>query len=205
MHTHDEAPLNERQSLDLIQTMIHAAREDYRQDAFYYLIWGWLVLVAALTSYALFRTGHDNGWLPWAILMPAGGLVSMIYGWRQAKHEKVRTPINTALNYLWGGFGVMLTLLLLYSGRIGWANSYPLIVGLYGLGTFASGGALRFRPLIWGGVACWALALYAFFAHLSGLDVLLLLAAAIVISYIVPGHLLKASAPSPRARTIAAV
>ena len=68
--------------------------------------------------------------------------------------------------------------------------AYPLIIALYGLGTFAAGRALRFRPLIWYGAACWLLTTVAFRVEFET-QLLLLIAAAMLSAYIVPGHLLR--------------
>ena len=54
------------------------------------------------------------------------------------------------MTYLWAGFGVLMLMLIGVGVGVasGWGLAYPLIIALYGLGTFATGGALRFRPLI---------------------------------------------------------
>ena len=54
---------------------------------------------------------------------------------------------------------------------------------------FISGAVLRFRPLIWGGVSFWILALAAHFGGpvISGLA----MPAAMIIGYLVPGYLLR--------------
>ena len=93
------------------------------------------------------------------------------------------------MTYLWAGFGVLMLMLIGVGVASGWGLAYPLIIALYGLGTFATGGALRFRPLIWVGAACWLLATVAF--RVESETQPLLIAAAVLSAYIVPGHLLR--------------
>jgi hypothetical protein len=188
METPDK-PLTGPESLHLIQQMIQAAKEDLSDHSFDFLFWGWLVLAAALAHYALLLAGYAQPWLPWS-LMPLGGVVTGIYHYRQEKRRRVHTPINDFLGFFWLGMGVMLFIIVGFGATQGWQQAYPLLIALYGLGTFVSGGALRFRPLIYGGSACWLLATAAFLVDFP--TQLLLLAAAVVVAYIVPGHLLKA-------------
>jgi hypothetical protein len=95
------------------------------------------------------------------------------------------------LNYLWGGFSVVLFITILASIKYGFEITYPMLIWLYGLGTFVSGGILRFSPLVWGGVMAWIIGIAAIFLPFE--QQLLCVAGAILFSYIVPGHLLRRS------------
>jgi len=57
------------------------------------------------------------------------------------------------------------------------------------LGTFVSGSIIRFRPLIFGGLIAWVLAVASTFVNYD--YQMLFGAAAILISYIIPAHLLR--------------
>jgi hypothetical protein len=188
METIDDKPLTGPESLHLIQQMIHAAKEDLSDKSFDFLFWGWLVLAAALGNYLLLVVGYKQPWLPW-VTMPLGSVVVGIYHYRQEKRRTVHTPVGDFLGFFWAGMGVVMLMILGFGMVHGWQKAYPLLIALYGLGTFVTGGALRFRPLVYGGAACWLLATAAF--QVSFPTQLLLLAAAVVVSYIIPGHLLK--------------
>jgi hypothetical protein len=60
---------------------------------------------------------------------------------------------------------------------------------LYGMGLFLSGGALQFKPLIYGGIFCWLCAIAGF--EMQNIYLLLILALAVLGGYIIPGYLLK--------------
>jgi hypothetical protein len=76
-----------------------------------------------------------------------------------------------------------------FMGRSGPENVYPMVLVLYGIATFVSGGVLQFRPLVIGGICCWVLAVAAMFLPFE--YQLLALAAAVAAAYIVPGYLLS--------------
>ncbi|SMB87640.1 hypothetical protein SAMN00120144_1383 [Hymenobacter roseosalivarius DSM 11622] len=184
-----ENPMSPADSLRLIQTMIHTAKQDLSDHSFELLLWGWLVFAAATSHYGLLKIGYDKPWLAWPVLMSLGTVAAFVNGARRGRRERVRTAQRDFMTFLWAGFGVLMLMLIGVGTVVGWKTAYPLIIALYGLGTFATGGALRFRPLIWGGAACWLLATVAF--RVSFETQLLLVAAAVLVAYIVPGHLLK--------------
>ena len=107
------------------------------------------------------------------------------------KRAGYRTYIDTAMIYLWYGFFFTLVVLLAFAiaGKVSWVITNALIVSMYGLGTFVSGGILKFRPLIIGGICCWIIALCVFF--LPGEYTLLLVSVSIIIAYLIPGYLLR--------------
>jgi hypothetical protein len=185
-----EKPLTGAESLQIIQQMIQAAKQDLSDNSFDLLWWGWVVAVAALASYALQTTGYGQAWWPWAALMPLAGVGSLVYHFRQGRrHAGVVSPVGNFMRYLWVGMSVAFAFAFSIMLIFGYQQGYILFIALYGLGTFATGGAIRFRPLQWGGAAAWVLAGAAFWVQ--GPELMLLMALALLVSYIIPGHLLK--------------
>jgi len=183
--------MTEKESLQIIQEMISTSKGKIKDNSFFYLLWGWLVLVASLSNYALLQVNYEHAYLPWPILMTIGAIASVIAGIRLGKKTRVITIIDKSMIYLWWVFGVLLMIILFMTGfgKIPWQSTYPLIISLYGLGTFVSGGILKFKPLILGGIASWIISVVAFFVDPT--NVLLLTALSIVIAYLVPGYMLK--------------
>lgn len=181
--------INPAESLDIIQSMVRRAQQRYSDDSFYYIMWGWLVFAAALIHFVLLRMDVQNASIVW-LLMPLGGIASAIYSMRQSKREKVKTYVNTYMGYVWIALGVSMIVVLSMMFKMGIENVYPVLILLYGIGTFVSGGLLAFRPLIVGGGLCFALAITAFFVSFQ--YQLLLIAVAMLTSYIIPGHILRA-------------
>ena len=180
-----------KEKLDVIYSMIENSKIRIRENAFFYLLWGWLVLFASLSHFIMMKYGIFYSFLAWPVIMTAGGVISAVAGVRMGKRAGYRTHIDTAVIYLWYGFFFALLVILAFAigGKIQWEITNALIIVMYGLGTFVSGGILKFKPLIIGGISCWIIALGAFFV--PGHYMLLLVALSIIISYLVPGYLLR--------------
>jgi hypothetical protein len=186
-----ETNLTEQESMKIIQEMIATSKNKIKDNSFFYLLWGWLVLIASLSNYFLLRINYEYAYLPWPILMFGGGIASAIAGFRLGKQARVISHFDKMMMYLWWGFFFTLMIIIVMSSvhKIPWTSTDPLIISLYGLGTFVSGGVLRFKPLIIGGIACWIISIIAFFVAPE--NVLLLTALSIIISYLIPGYILK--------------
>jgi hypothetical protein len=186
-----ETNLTEQESMKIIQEMIATSKNKIKDNSFFYLLWGWLVLIASLSNYFLLRINYEYAYLPWPILMFGGGIASAIAGFRLGKRARVISHFDKMMMYLWWGFFFTLMIIIVMSSvhKIPWTSTDPLIISLYGLGTFVSGGVLRFKPLIIGGIACWIISIIAFFVAPE--NVLLLTALSIIISYLIPGYILK--------------
>ncbi|MBN1340957.1 MAG: hypothetical protein JXA03_16635 [Bacteroidales bacterium] len=187
-----ETTITERESLKIISEMIETSKNNIRDNGFFYLLWGWLVFAASLIHFFLLFTGYKHPYIAWPVLMFSGALISVIAGIRMGKKAKVISHIDKTIIFLWWGFffTIMVILFIASTGHLAWEISTPLIIALYGMGTFVSGGALKFRPLIIGRIACWIIAIIASFTEYS--FVLLLTALSVVIAYLIPGYMLKA-------------
>ena len=197
----NQAIMNEQESLALIKDMINRSRTNFKEQSFYYLLWGWLVVGSVITQAILFNMGNAYHWVVWPIMGFVGGITSGIYGKKQGEKAGYMTHIDRAMMFVWVGFVIYLVLVLLMSatgvfGPNGWNVSFVLIMGLYGLGTFISGGLLKFKPLIFGGIASFILValttlIPSLVADFNG--ALIMLAVSIVVSYLIPGYMLKRS------------
>jgi hypothetical protein len=185
----EEKEIQPAESLALITGMINTAKNRLADDGFLLIFWGWNVLAAALIHYACEQLQVPNGHFAW-ILMPFGAIVSIIYGMRQSRKDRVRTYVDVYLGYSWGGFIIGLFTALAFMPVHGMKTTYFFLMILYGMATFVSGGLLRFRPLIIGSIFAFLFAIISVFA--SETDQLLCIAAAILCSYVIPGHLLRA-------------
>ncbi|MBI3510773.1 MAG: hypothetical protein HY064_08915 [Bacteroidetes bacterium] len=187
-----DPPMNEQESLLIIQKMISRTQGKVGDNGFFFLLWGWLVFAASVGQYVLIKLGYPNqSSLTWAILMPAGGIISTIAGKRRSKREQVKTYTGELLKYVGIAFMVALFIVLVFSSYFGgWELAYPMIMMVYGMWLFISGGALKFRPLIIGGIIDWCCSIAGFYIHTY--ELILLLSFAVLAGYIVPGHLLNA-------------
>jgi hypothetical protein len=93
-----------------------------------------------------------------------------------------------SLKYLWIGFGLAIAVVMASMGVHGIKVTYFCLMVLYGLATFIAGGVLAFPPLVFGGLSSLTCAVFSIF--LSNEDQLLCIAVALLLSFIIPGHLL---------------
>ncbi len=183
-----EKNLTGQESLEVISRMIRTAQHDIHDSSFYYLIWGWLVFIASTSNFLLMKASYQDPFIPWAILMPLGGIVTGIYSYKQKRQQRVKTYIDDVMKYVLIAFMVSLFTVLLFMSKLELAT-YPMVMMVYGMWLFISGGALRFQPLIYGGVINWAPGIASFFVPFE--MQLILLALAVLLGYIIPGHMLK--------------
>lgn len=185
--------MNENQALELIETMIHSAKKEIKDNGFYYSFWGWLVFIAALCDYTLLVFfQNENHALPWAVLMPIGGIVTGIVSYRERKKAiATKTYIDDLMKYVMIAFAISLFIVcfIMPMTAANWRSFYPTIMIVYAIWLFISGGALKFKPLIVGGLINWLMAIIAFFVTYD--YQLLLLAFAVLSGYIIPGYLLN--------------
>jgi uncharacterized membrane protein YhaH (DUF805 family) len=116
-----------------------------------------------------------------------------VYLFRARKKRKVKTYADAIVGYVWLSFVISMFLIGFIIGFQEQTQSiniaYAVFLALYGIPTFLSGIILRFKPLITGGIGCWILAVIAAFT--SPQIHLLLISAAMIVAWIIPGYLLR--------------
>ena len=115
------------------------------------------------------------------------------------------------MSYIWLGFGICIFLLIHISNNIfsdwgSWADKFkeatgtsatpgfyeyiaPLFLMLYGLPTFITGAACKFKPMLWGGLFCWACCIITVYTTIK-ID-LLLTALSALFAWFIPGILME--------------
>jgi hypothetical protein len=187
----EQQELSTRDSLQLIESMINKAQNRFSENGHLYLLWGWVVLICSITSFVGIYFYGDGKMIMyvWMLTIPTV-IYQMIYLARVKKNTSVRTYTDEINNYVWVVFVIMGFLVGIIVGRSGYPQLFnPLVLMLYGMPTFLSGVILKFRPLRMGAISCWALALLSVFIPYQ--FSFLLLAVAVITTWIVPGYLLR--------------
>lgn len=175
-------------SLRVIAQMIEQVKQKPRAiDAFNTLLWGYLVLSCALLHWFILHTRYapQGSWV-WLLIL-VGWVVAIVVNRRFSQQQRATTYVDQLIRYLWQGFGISMGLVLLGLKPDG-VHFLPTVMVFYGLAMYVQGGLLRFPPYRWGAFAGWACGGIAYF--LNPTDQLLLLALAVLGSYLVPGHVL---------------
>jgi hypothetical protein len=185
-----EEKFSPQESLRLIQSMITKTKQNMSDNSIYFLVWGWITFIACTGQFVLKHIyNYEKHYLVWTVIII--GIVFSIYqGRKEDKTIKAKTYIDESMKHLWAGMAISFFVLGMILTKLGWGTAiFPFYIMLYGLGTFVSGSIIRFKPLIVGGLVAWALAIGSTFASYD--YQMLFGAAAILISYIIPAHMLR--------------
>ncbi|QNA44044.1 hypothetical protein [Lacibacter sediminis] len=187
----EQQDFSAKDSLQLIESMISKAQNRFNENGHLYLLWGWVILVCSITSFisVYFFGNFKNLMYVWMLTIPTV-IYQMIYLSRVKKSTTVRTYTDEIIGFVWLVFVIMGFLVGIIIGRSGQPQLFnPLILMLYGMPTFLSGVILKFSALRIGAISCWILALVSVFIPYQ--FSFLLLAVAVIITWIVPGYLLR--------------
>jgi hypothetical protein len=197
METNDKV-LTPEESLQLISKTIAGIKENYKKDNYYFILWGWIVSLAGVSQFAMLRVlismksyEHLNLYscLIWGIVIAIG--VSLQY-YHELKSEPRITisHLGKFFNILWQCNGAAIIFAVFISLKL---HTYPspFILIIVGAATLISGRLIKFKPLIYGGIAFFVFAVIASF--INNEYQLLIFTAAIITGYIIPGYMLKNS------------
>jgi len=180
---------DKKEALNVIEEMVNSSRYKMKAEAKYFLLWGWMVFAAAIIHFFLVIAEVNNSWIIWPVLM---GLAFIIYLFMVNKTKREggsSTYIDRVNKYLWLGFFGPLLVTILSGVFISWAAAYPFFMAIYGWSAIVSGGLLKFKPLVNGGIVSCILGVATIFV--PGMYILLMLALAIFAGFIIPGHALN--------------
>lgn len=186
----EPADFSPQQSLQLIEAMINKAKNRISENGFLYRLWGWVILISAISHFVLLQIKiipHPE--IVWFSCI-ATVIFQLVYLNRSRKKSNVKTYSEEIIDYVWISFGACMIVVSFISGKSNsWIDMYPIIIMLYGIPSFLSGVIMRFTPLKAGGICCFILAIIASYIHNE--YILLVLAAAVIVAWIIPGYILK--------------
>jgi hypothetical protein len=182
----EEKNITEQESLVIIQQMMNKTKEQLFDNSNLFLLWGFAAFICTVTQYFLIKTNIQNSEAVW-IAMPIIAVIHIYIVIKQRSKIKVQTYNGNAISALWTAIGfAFISIVFFASQKI---NILPTIILLYAIGTFVTGKVIDFKPLVFGGSVCFLLSIAI--AFIKDENQLILMAAAILISYIIPGFLLK--------------
>lgn len=205
----EEKKLSEKESLDLITSMITKAKESFHDTGWGPIMWGTVIVFCSLFTWAKVHFGFSFPFNVWWLTVVAI-VPQVLISTRENRNRGARSYNDIAMDYIWIGFGICMFLLSFTNGAIqadmnktfsvqGTGFSEPgqfmfnyssaLFMILYGLPTFATGGIMRFRPMLLGGIICWVCAVVSLFTPAK--TDLLLMAAAALFAWLIPGILIN--------------
>ncbi|MFM7853573.1 MAG: hypothetical protein ACKO96_17040 [Flammeovirgaceae bacterium] len=182
--------LSPQQSLDLITAMINQAKGNVRNNSFFFLFWGWVIVIAHIGSFSLQQIDFDYPYAVWLVI-PFAWIVTVVYSIRQARKTKSTTHIDKINSAVWISFGIVAFTIPFIGHYVNYQiDALILLAG--SIATTTSGVILKFKPLIIGGVVIYASGIICLVIPIEFRP--LVAATAIAIGYLLPGYLLKRQA-----------
>jgi hypothetical protein len=184
----EEKQLSEQESLRLIGRMIYQAKGYYYESGLGSLLYGFSVFSCSILHYLNDVGGISFPFEPFYLLIPVffmqGGLQ-----WRENKKKKAKTFTDEAVDSIWMGFFI--------SALAAWCGAFAglhyaivtIVLFLMAFAAYVTGSLTRFRYSTWAAFGCWALGIASFF--IMNATAFLLLAAAAILVWIIPGFILQ--------------
>jgi len=184
----EEKVMTGEESLKIITDMINRTKINIGQGSFHLIFWGWLVLFCSLAQILISKfTSYHAPWNVWILTIP-GVFVSLIYGFTHGRKEEFHTYSERVFMMTWIGFVIVTFMLALFLHKNGELMAQFILLAA-GFPTFVSGFILKFRPLVWGGIAFWVLSLAAYLAGPETGQFAVPLG--MLLGYLVPGYMLR--------------
>ena len=185
----NDQSLSKEKSLEIIQQMINQAKSNITDNGLGWLLWGTMIFLASLLTYFFIYTNADNIFLGWNFF----GIITIIllsYEFFKPKKEKVRTYVDDLLRLVDIGFTICLFTVIFSINFAENPNAgFGFFLMIFAFQMLLKGGAVKSRSLMIGAAVNWAGAIAMFINKDFKYD-MLIMAAAVLIGYIIPGLLL---------------
>lgn len=196
----EEKQLTEAESMSIIQMMINSAKDQQKDDGKGWIIWGWLLFAASVSTVLNIHFKWFNTFFFWnlfgltAIVLLVVGFIRKVY---QRKQRGVKTYTSELFRRLNSGFFVSLWFIILFINVASrqvteWyvvTNAgFALLVNLYAFWILVYGAAMNFKPSIIGAYISWGIGVGMLFVHRFEY-IMILHGIAVLIGYIIPGHI----------------
>ena len=184
----NEKTLKPKESLQIIESMIQRTKGNLNDSSFYFLLWGWIVLIGNIGQIIFQRyPDFEKPYLIWLIVIP-GIIASMVYGMKQGRKNKVSSHLDRINFLIWMTFLFSYIIIIVFMKEINYKIA-PMIFLFAGNATFLTGIVIKFKPLILGGFAFWIGVIFQFSLPVEYIDYVS--PVIIILGYLIPGYLLK--------------
>jgi len=192
-----EKILTPEESLQLIGQTIANYKRNYKEESYYFLLWGWLSVVASISQYLIIKILCAYQYYHWinTLSFVNWGFFLAVAMFIQYRHHykrviSVASHLSKFIKLMWqvNGMAIIISIFLSFKFK---TYPVPLILLIVGIPTLITGGIIKFKPLILGGLAFFAFSILASFYPNE--NQLLIYAVALVLGYLVPGYLLKSA------------
>ena len=190
----DQNNLTPEDSLAIMSKAISNFKMNYRESSMIFLHWGWILTFASISNFIVLRLFHDKQGLyslgTWAVFIMIGFIRQYFLLRKINRNKKVYSYLDTYLNKLWQVAAASFLVGTLVCIKLD-LTPPPIMLLIAGLATTTTGLIIKFSPLIIGGIAFFVFSFASTFVTNEYLA--LIVAAALVCGYLIPGYFLKAA------------
>jgi hypothetical protein len=185
----NDQQLTNQKSLEIIQQMITQAKTNISDNGLGWLLWGTMIFLASLSTYFFIYVDAADIYLGWNIF-GVFTIVMLTYDIFKPKRKAVRTYVDDLLRLVDVGFTISLfTVIFAINFAVSANGGFGFFLMIFAFLMLIKGGAVKSRSLMVGAAVNWAGAIAMFLNKDFKYD-MLIMAAAVLIGYIIPGFLL---------------
>lgn len=212
-----EKHFSEKESLVLITEMINKAKHHFHESGTSAILWGSVVGIAGLVSFAEMYWNFYIGFDIWLIVL--GAIIPQVFiTIREGKRRKVITHTGAAVDAAWLAYGISIFALVFYFNVVPGVTDHvmasegfslvqtaadgsrktfhyfipshgSLLLLLYAIPTLATGIAHKFAPMFWAAILCYVFFIISCFTP-NAYD-MLLNGLAGIFNWLIPGLILR--------------
>jgi hypothetical protein len=198
--------LTPEESFEIINKAISNFKMNYKENALVFLLWGWILTLASISNFIILKIvasweAHElvagkwelkglfilGNWVVFCLI----GFIILYFMVRKINREKkVYSHIDKFIEYLWWATvaSFVIATIICFRMRI---EPPVLMLLIAGIATTTTGLVIKFKPLIFGGISFFLFSIATTFVTNEYLA--LLVGAAIICGYLIPGYFLKAA------------
>lgn len=200
----EDRKLTEKESLEIITSMIARTKQRYIGDGNILLMWGYLTVAVAVLIWILLLTTHNPAWnWLWFLIWIIGGVVTPVMSRKQRSENRVKNYSDTLTSRIWStvGFSAIISTViclgfLWIKGAYTWSIMFVFALIIVPFAEIAQGIVIREKALVTGGaiglvVGIFTLCCIAGQVMLYASWFMPLFIVTFIAMMIVPGHILN--------------
>ncbi len=195
----DNNNLTPDESFNIINKAISNFKMNYKESGKTFLLWGWILTLACFSHFIVLKIlqskeAHELMGLislgNWVVFSLIGFIILFFMERKINKDKKVYSYLESYIKKLWIVTAVSFFIAAFICIKLEIAPP-PIMMLIAGIATTTSGLLIKFKPLIFGGIAFFIFSIATTFV--TNENLLLVTGAAIICGYLIPGYLLKSA------------
>jgi hypothetical protein len=194
------------ESFDVINKAIANFKINYKESSKVFLLWGWILTITSISNFIISKIlsrweAHElkaGNWElsglfilgNWVLFIVIGFIIMYFMVRKMNKNKKVFSHIDKFIDNLWWVTAPSFFIATFICIRLEIAPP-PLMMLIAGIATTTTGLVIKFKPLIFGGMSFFISSIAT--TYVTNEYLALVVSAAIICGYLIPGYFLKAA------------